>query len=71
MSNDRFTVQDALEEYLSAAGYDGMFCPLESCSCVVGNLAPCNVLEPLECMPGHKLVCKCEEEHEFHIGVQV
>ena len=36
-----FSVLEILAAWLEENGYNGLFCPLEPCGCLVGNLLPC------------------------------
>lgn len=67
---DRPNIKQIVEQHLKAHGYDGLWCPMQLCSCTVGDLFPCG--EGMEsCEAGHKIPgCSddCGEGCAFHIG---
>jgi len=61
------TVNEIVNEYLKANGYDGLYNPDGECACKVGTLASCG--GPCdECEPGYGVPCphNCGE-HLYHI----
>jgi hypothetical protein len=45
-----------IETHLKVYGFDGLFCPGE-CACEIGNLAPCDSPNFMQCRPGFKVPC--------------
>lgn len=59
------TVNEILQEWLKAHGYDGLCSPWESCGCSMDDLAPCGYLNG-DCRAAYKHTqqangsCYCE-----------
>lgn len=64
------TVKEIVIEHLKRFSYDGLYNPYESCGCEIDDLMPCDNCGISDCEPGYKSPCDCEDEHDFHIGVQ-
>jgi hypothetical protein len=58
-------VRGIVKEYLTAHGYDGLFCEGE-CGCLLDDLAPCGQAFD-GCEPGYKRPCDCGD-HDYHIA---
>jgi hypothetical protein len=43
-----------VKEYLIDNGYDGLYHPIETCGCVLREIAPCEGCV-FECRPGYKI----------------
>jgi len=55
------TVKQIVANYLDHWGFDGLCCPEGECSCVAGDLMPCEPNEYLGgCQPGYKVPCDPE-----------
>ena len=63
---DMNDVKSIVKQYLRKNNFDGL-CHIDGeCACDLSDLAPCDHIS-LDCEPGYKLPCECEEEHLFHI----
>lgn len=66
------TVREILVNWLHVNRFDGLINHDRNCSCVIGNLAPCEHGEVSECNPGYKVPCdgKCPQgKCDFHISL--
>lgn len=56
-----------IETWLTANSFDGLYNTDCECSCLVGDLAPCETISS-ECQAGYKTACDCEGTPcNFHV----
>ena len=66
---DIATIKSMVNYYLMQTKLDGLCHPDYECSCVIGELMPCDEPDP-DCFGGYKLPCNCNEGCDFHIGIE-
>lgn len=50
------TVLHILTAAIKERGFDGLYCEDNECSCALGDLAPCDGIQP-QCTMGYKRTC--------------
>lgn len=72
MKRLQIKLTELIENYLQSEDYDGLFNPDGECACKIGELAPYDACNPLECCPGYEEPCTPETcweggGHKFHV----
>lgn len=63
------TVKDIIKRFLIRNNFDGLLDDTGDCACENNDLMPCEPNEGiLDCRPGYKRPCDCNEEHDFHMA---
>ena len=63
------TVKDIIEHFLIRNKFDGLMDDDCECACIIDDFMPCEPNEGiLNCRPGYRQPCDCEEQHSFHIA---
>jgi len=61
------TVKEIIEAYLKENGYDGLFSQFAGCCCPVGGIENGGDCLCVDCVPGYRVPCECEDEDAFYI----
>ncbi len=63
------TVQDIILKYLNDNGFDGLT-DCDDCACEKNNLAPCDDMAMLNCIPGYLIKCRGCSDYDFCINTE-
>ena len=64
------TLKQLTIDYLVGHGFDGLFCDVEDCACLAGDLMPCALTgdgPTPGCEPGYRAPCDCDAGHMWHV----